>query len=1006
MGVDIKEGGCIVVCENTKNFRSVRESYRFRALQPLSLKGYEGKLVNAFVPVGKMEIQNIFNPDRSLFVGREEILQDLSNACLEKDGLIVLNALQTGIGSTAVLSELSQLMIDKNVLICLATSRSKGNGIQSAFSCISSALEMLIDEDHMDNHYHEISIDGDTASQDAIGMEKISRNRFQSSKVALKAMQLRKSEAGRRMSMGRVQPPQNAEKLLKLVKSESTMIISTTKKQPPTIDIDAVNNECDNNNNPAKNDNVEFIQSLQNVDQGKMILKRIVPALRLNEAKRIPSSPFASVSTAKSFATLAKARVQKTLKSYHDKQVRKSQTESKQFDVAPGRAVAKVIKEVIWRQTKSKVEPYDKVIFILDDFDQFDFSSLVVVQNLVEAKLENFAIVACVHEEKVPQLQQKRDSSHIVKRRRTSDLNDEMKFKKSKYAIEDEKLMKSTEPSKEDLFSDSMNLKNTMPEFDSGQEHRRRKSKILEFYNQWDNVQIVSKLLKDITTSKCYLVNIKPFEVSEIRSLIYARYRIEEMDDDVLHKIYDLGGSVPGVALDLMEDWIRSGILVWRRSDSSFTKQDVVAAGIKVNGSRGLKGHKKKRRLKNSSISYKLKLVWSDCEKEERHTSLPAQVRNHNISQFERLEYHCKKILELMSCFPGDVMLKHILLFDLKNSDFFINTHTLHRTQSFNPNLMRSNHIRFDRKMSSSKLTKMVSRGSDSQTQNKIVSSIDKIIAWLELLVGEDILETEYDSLGTKFRIKRTSMRRAIHDAMLFRTRQSIHKKLVDMFHLYDSDPSAQRFILFHAEKASLYDEVFAFFWNEGVRNHSNKDYDHGIFSFEQALALILDKPKEVDAALHRDGFMLKSVPDHVSNISDMEEEVKKRLAVHCIWLGDFDRSINLIEGILKNKEDKDPRPSRYASFFGCFGKKSKKDYRIHNENCSVQVTSMPLSSDASWANILDMVKGIDRHRFCPNDNPKSLKEVPYDGASITVDQGLSKRLEIVKMAEQIEKWM
>ena len=106
MGVDIKEGGCIVVCENTKNFRSVRESYRFRALQPLSLKGYEGKLVNAFVPVGKMEIQNIFNPDRSLFVGREEILQDLSNACLEKDGLIVLNALQTGIGSTAVLSEL------------------------------------------------------------------------------------------------------------------------------------------------------------------------------------------------------------------------------------------------------------------------------------------------------------------------------------------------------------------------------------------------------------------------------------------------------------------------------------------------------------------------------------------------------------------------------------------------------------------------------------------------------------------------------------------------------------------------------------------------------------------------------------------------------------------------------------------------------------------------------------------------------------------------------------
>ena len=514
------------------------------------------------------------------------------------------------------------------------------------------------------------------------------------------------------MSMGRVQPPQNAEKLLKLVKSESTMIISTTKKQPPTIDIDAVNNECDNNNNPAKNDNVEFIQSLQNVDQGKMILKRIVPALRLNEAKRIPSSPFASVSTAKSFATLAKARVQKTLKSYHDKQVRKSQTERKQFDVAPGRAVAKVIKEVIWRQTKSKVEPYDKVIFVLDDFDQFDFSSLVVVQNLVEAKLEKFAIVACIHEKKVHQLQQKRNSNYTAKRRKSVDLRHENKFKMSKYAIEGERLMKPANSNEEDFFerySDSMNLKNAKQEFDSEstseelspknirrlnsfsehQDHRRRKSKILEFYNQWDREQIVSKLLKDITNSKCHLVNIKPFEVREIRSLIYARYRIDEIDNTVLHKIYDLGARFR-VALDLMEDWIRSGILVWRRSDSSFTKQDVVAAGIKVNGSRGLKGHKKKRRLKNSSISYKLKLVWSDCEKEERHTSLPAQVRNHNICQFEGLEYHCQKLLELMSCFPGDVMLKHILLFDLQNSDFFTNVRTIHRTQSFNPNLMWS----------------------------------------------------------------------------------------------------------------------------------------------------------------------------------------------------------------------------------------------------------------------------------------------------------------------------
>ena len=121
---------------------------------------------------------------------------------------------------------------------------------------------------------------------------------------------------------------------------------------------------------------------------------------------------------------------------------------------------------------------------------------------------------------------------------------------------------------------------------------------------------------------------------------------------------------------------------------------------------------------------------------------------------------------------------------------------------------MRS-HFQNTENLSSDRLTKMVS---DSELQAEPVYSIDKILSWLERLVDEDILEIEHDSLGTQFRIKRTSMRRAIHDAMLFRTRQSIHKRLVEMFHLYDSDPSAQRFILFHAEKASLYDEVFAFF--------------------------------------------------------------------------------------------------------------------------------------------------------------------------------------------------
>ena len=59
-------------------------------------------------------------------------------------------------------------------------------------------------------------------------------------------------------------------------------------------------------------------------------------------------------------------------------------------------------------------------------------------------------------------------------------------------------------------------------------------------------------------------------------------------------------------------------------------------------------------------------------------------------------------------------------------------------------------------------------------------------------------------------------------------------------------------------------------------------------FFFELALALILDKPKEVDAALHRDGFMLKSLPDHVSNISDMEEASKETVGCTLHMAGGF----------------------------------------------------------------------------------------------------------------------
>ena len=131
-------------------------------------------------------------------------------------------------------------------------------------------------------------------------------------------------------------------------------------------------------------------------------------------------------------------------------------------------------------------------------------------------------------------------------------------------------------------------------------------------------------------------VLLKPFTQEEIEAMILSRYGLKEIKPSVLTKLYGSGGTTPSAALEIVEDWANSGILQWGSNQNAHT------------------------------------LVWNSDEDVSLQTNLPTQIRKHNIQLFEDLNYHSQRMLELLSCFPGDVILKHIFLENLINKNILI----------------------------------------------------------------------------------------------------------------------------------------------------------------------------------------------------------------------------------------------------------------------------------------------------------------------------------------------
>ncbi len=835
MGVDVKMGGYIVVCNQTRNIRSVREQWRFRALPPLKLKGYDGTFVSAYIPVGICEIRDVLNPDHAAFIGREGVMKDLLQSCKTQEGLTVLNALEDGAGLSTVLSELAQRLVAENVLVCIGTSRSKVGDSSKSFSCLLSAIQMLFDDSHVDNHYYEMSKQVFQAECIFEGMS-INRNLFQCSKDALATMELRRNRL-RQLSSG----------------------TNTTSKGGETPK---------NANNPLKKE-IDYVEQIPEASAGLIILKRLVPWLKMPEKENV-SAGLNSISMhvmAKVVASRARKRVQKNLQTVQGKQINRQYSNRPRYNYEVERAtqVAQTLQEVIKWKTQIMEKPFQRVVFLLDNVENFDYASLAVLYKLLEAKVPNLVVIAGAHESNV----------ELLRRREQSKL--------SKYTVRKRKGSKRTE------------------------------SKDMKYFYEWTKQHKREEILKSVLNRRVHEVLLKPFTQEEIEAMILSRYGLKEIKPSVLTKLYGSGGTTPSAALEIVEDWANSGILQWGSNQNAHT------------------------------------LVWNSDEDVSLQTNLPTQIRKHNIQLFEDLNYHSQRMLELLSCFPGDVILKHIIMFDLQNRHFFSKSRTIKRTMSMqSPKSMgnRTNSFNFG------------NADFHNAKEPEPDFKVDQITQWMDDLEREHILEKEHGPSNTIYRFKRASMRRAIHDTMLFQRRQDIHKKIVQMFRKYPNDSAAQRLILFNAEKSGMYHEVFCFFWNNGVKAHKESNYEKGQFFFQQALYLVYHKPDAVKVVFTENVATLVDFPEQIVTLSALAHEVKKRLAVQFIAICDFDNAKNVVQDIIKFNDGQTEKTNR---FLCCLAKGQQIKTGAHGVN-------------RTWKRIFTMLKNVKKIGQAPSLDSQSFE--------------------------------
>ena len=538
------------------------------------------------------------------------------------------------------------------------------------------------------------------------------------------------------------------------------------------------------------------------------------------------------------------------------------------YSTAENVRVANAVKKIVEWKTQ-RVEDgvfYDRIVVILDDLDLFDYGSLAVLDTLMSSALSQFSIIGCVQGIKV------KEAGTLPVRRQSIQMKRHISFERK---IEEQK-------------------------------KRLTKTTKLGYYNTWTRDEETRKRLMNVVGKANEKILLQRFSMEAIKTLVMNKYGKDcNIDESVFEKLYNLGGTLPAAALDLIESWIDTGVLVWKvKSVSSgefISASNKCQSGDKNNILRKKRGGRRGSTIPKSRNRHtdqiQAILQWSSEDSSDRSLDLPAQIAQYYAAVLEDFKPVERRMLELISCFPGDVLLRYIELYDLFHGDLVSRTlrgKSMKRTMSMRRKTSSTSSRQMDVGRGVANIGQQ-KRRTQSQNNSEMINEV------LHELVSNGILSSSIGKYGHYYRFSRTGMRRTTYESMLFSTRKNTHYKVLQVFKTLKNEKNALHIALFHAEKAGLYSDLVACLWNQGVSylNDKHPDYASAFVSFEQALTVLVENDVDIQNITKADfNNMYSPVYDHITTGNGRKTlglsslmvklELHKRLATICMHRGDI----------------------------------------------------------------------------------------------------------------------
>ena len=541
------------------------------------------------------------------------------------------------------------------------------------------------------------------------------------------------------------------------------------------------------------------------------------------------------------------------------------------------------VKTIVEWKTSGKYndskEAYDRVVFVLDDLHLFDYESLTVLSAIVQANIPKLSIVACVHKnakEPLVRSQQARKNKRLGRSKTINASGRQLadaELGKRVYSLE-------TEPRRQDYL-----------------------------YSEWHEDAEARKRLLRLVSLRKTSITLHAFTAEESKRMIQQRYGQHiEIEDDVFRRLLDLGGNLPSSMLDLIETWVETGVLVWSLVPFETTRETTEHANISTNTRNRTNkwGRRRSGQKVRSNGTLKIqttRLQWNIEENvNERGLDLPAQIKKYYLSLLQQMDSSCRELVELMSCFPGDIKLHYLIVYELMQDRKVERktTKTLKKQSTF-------------------------AAGHSAPTKNtnhsvRRESTVNAITKTLNQLLKENIVAEISSAEGDcVYRFRQSALHRTTYESMLFSKRKQMHHKLVQVFKsMKDDDQAVAHLILFNAEKAQAYDELLVCFWEQGVQKQLERDNAAAFVAYSQALALLSEYPQEIEFAIAENNYKIlrdTSKTYKPLTIARIEDVLQRRLACVCMRRGDLTTAKKYTELVIHQLENQEKsQPARRSA--------------------------------------------------------------------------------------------